>query len=147
MKTPGFAAEASLYRTARQYLAVATSSPRRGVTPGLLPRNGGNGNGCLADCADACSDLTGPAARACAANCRRTCSSGGGGGGGGTGSGSCYDPNGKVASCCVARAFACTAACAVGSGGWGLALCEALCAADFIGCKLCKQWPCYLLAG
>jgi hypothetical protein len=92
---PGFSAEASLYKTARQYLAIATSSQRRGVTPSLLPRNGGNGNGCLADCADACSDLTGPAARACTANCRRKCSAGGGGGGsggGGTGSGSGCTP-------------------------------------------------------
>jgi hypothetical protein len=92
MKMPGFSAETSLYRTARTYGTVATSPPQRGVTPGLLPRNGGNG--CLSDCADSCSDLVGTAQRACVANCRRKCSAGGGGGGAGGGGGGTTCPPG-----------------------------------------------------
>jgi hypothetical protein len=147
MKMPGFSGEASLYKTARTYLAVATSSQRRGVTPSLLPRDGGNGNGCLADCADACSDLTGPAARACAANCRRKCSTGGGGGGagggggGGTGASTC---SGATAAFCGAvfvpsEAPICAADALLPGNDWCMCMMTASNQA-FAGLPDC--WPC-----
>jgi hypothetical protein len=105
MKMPGFSAEASLYRTARQYSVVATLSPRCGVTLALRPRNGGNGGSyqnCISDCGESC---VGPGAAACMANCKLKCSGGGSGvGGGGGGSGV-----GGGSSCSVATAAYCGA--------------------------------------
>lgn len=142
---PGFAAEASLYRTARVYRAAATSSLRRGVTPGLLPQDGDLFQ-CLQDCDETCLGLKGAARTACLASCKRKCSTGGGAGGGsGSGGGGGTSPcSGSTAAFCGAvfvpsEAPVCAADALLPGGDWCMCM---MTASDHAFAGLPDCWPC-----